>query len=302
MNSSPVRFAFLLMSALAGLLLPSPRGLHAEDWPKDYVTAENSESPDKHYALLIPNTDHGEGDNFLADTKNHRLLGKIKGGDYFEHANHRGMTLTWADNSQWCVLEYDNRFGFASLNVLEVKDKTFAQTEFGARVQKSIDAVIKKQSHGDSESGEVTPYCSLGKDRRIQVRAVATTNPKELEGVKTSYAWFDGVYDYSRAEWSSAQAHPATTAEYNALNAAFIYKPGDALKTLQDSDKARELDELLNNIYQTDRLFLPPKRFAALKEEQRAWLAKRDAAKSDEEKFKLIADRIDALYKLIYPE
>ena len=114
------------------------------------------------------------------------------------------------------------------------------------------------------------------------------------------------MYDYTGGKWPSANAHSIGSDEYEALSTAFSYNTGDALKSLesilQETDKASHLDEMLNSMYLADRVLLPPKRFAALKVEQKAWLAKRDAAKSTEEKFKIIGDRIDALYRLIYPE
>jgi len=61
----------------------------AADWPEGYIVYEDSQSPDDRYAVLIPSRDAAEQDeslgatNYLADVKTHRLMGKIRGADYF---------------------------------------------------------------------------------------------------------------------------------------------------------------------------------------------------------------------------
>src|SRR5437016_2482929 len=119
--SSPARWwtigwlACLALARLAG----------AEDWPKGYVPYEDTQSPDGRYGVLVPtyeawdSNEAAEEVNYFADLKEHRLLGKIKGADYFEHQNHRGLSAVWADDSSWCVTQYDDRFGFSSISIIE---------------------------------------------------------------------------------------------------------------------------------------------------------------------------------------
>jgi hypothetical protein len=73
------------------------------------VVYENTESPDGRYGLLVPTMEAWEKDellsegNYLADIKNHRVLGEIDKVDYFEHQNHRGLAVFWAPQSSICV-------------------------------------------------------------------------------------------------------------------------------------------------------------------------------------------------------
>jgi hypothetical protein len=58
--------------------------------------------------------------NYLADVKNHRVLGEIDKVNYFEHQNHRGLAVFWAPQSSICVVENDGRYGTDSISVLEI--------------------------------------------------------------------------------------------------------------------------------------------------------------------------------------
>ena len=132
----------------------------AVNWPDGYVVYENTASPDGRYGVLVPTMETWEQDeslseaNYLADIKNHRVLGKIDKVDYFEHQNHRGLEVFWAPQSSLCVVENDGRYGADSISVLEINDSSFAQAEIGDRIQKSLDAAMKKQAHDPEMAGD----------------------------------------------------------------------------------------------------------------------------------------------------
>src|SRR5262249_28563509 len=173
----------------------------AVDWPVRYVVYENTASPDGQYGVLVPTMEAWEKDeslgeaNYLADLKNHRVIGKIDKVDYFEHQNHRGLAVFWVPQSNICVVENDGRYGADSISVLEINDSTFTQTEIGDRIQKSLDSAMKKQAHDPETSGYVSPCFRFGADRKVRVRALSQNNPKQFEDVKTYYALFQGTFD-----------------------------------------------------------------------------------------------------------
>ena len=109
----------------------------AADWPEGYIVYEESKSPDEKYAILIPSREAAENDesvgetNYLADLQKHQLTGKIRDADYFENQNHRGLQVVWAPDSTWCIVEYDGRFGFGTISILELKAPGFVQTDIG---------------------------------------------------------------------------------------------------------------------------------------------------------------------------
>jgi uncharacterized protein YecT (DUF1311 family) len=278
----------------------------AAEWPQNYVVEETSKSPDGRYAALVQSQDAAlaEDDNesavYLADLRAHATLGKIDKVDYFEHQNHRGLEVFWAPDSSYCVVENDGRYGADTISVLEVKDSKFIQTEIGERIQKSLDGAMKKQAHESEMSGDVSPYFRLEPDRRVRVRALAQINPKQFEDVKTYYALFQGTFDLNARKWIVTDARSITEEQSGALE--FGYQKPDFENTTfaNEDDRAKSLDEQMNQVYQAAKFILPPARFANIKREQMDWLKKRDSAASVEEKCKLMEARIKALQDLLW--
>jgi len=293
----------ILLFALS-LSVAVSRTVVAADWPDGYVLYEDTQSPDERYGILVPTSEAWEKDgsledtNYLADLKNHRILGKIKGADYFEHQNHRGLKAVWAPDSSWCVVEYDGRFSFDNLSILELKDSTFVQTDIGKRIGKALATAIKEEE----PSGDVGPQFRIEPGRKLRVQAVLNTDPKELDLKHARYALFIGIYDMNSKKWLNANARAVDREGYDGSETAF----SDLESQLKDTsfasanEKAEWLDERMNVVYNFLRVILPPNRFEKLKQEQKNWLKQRDAATSVEEKCKLIEERIKSLQKLAW--
>jgi hypothetical protein len=297
----------LILLFAVSLNIIASRTAAASDWPDGCVVYEKTESPDGRYGILVPSMDAWEKDeslgetNYLADLKSHRLLGKIRGADYFEHQNHRGLQVVWAPDSTWCVVEYDGRFGFDTISILEVKGSGFVQTDIGKQIDKSLKAAIAKQSHDPENSGgAATPDFRIGADRKVRVGAVSTTDPKQLNEKGGYYALFHGTFDVRAQKWLMAEARPLTGSEYNGVGDPFGDLGLDGTTFSTDEDKEKWLDDRMNEIYLAVRLVLPPTRFAAIKKEQIEWLKKRDAAGSIDGKCKLMEARIRALQDLLW--
>jgi uncharacterized protein YecT (DUF1311 family) len=280
----------------------------AVNWPDGYVVYENTASPDGRYGVLVPTMEAWEQDeslgeaNYLADIKNHRVLGKVDKVDCFEHQNHRGLEVFWAPQSSVCVLENDGRYGADSISVLEINDSSFAQTEIGDRIQKSLDAAMKKQAHDPEMAGDTLPHFRFGTDRKVRVRALSQNNPKQFEDVKTYYALFQGTFDVAAKKWTVTDARSINAEQDDALATAYSDLEQDLEHTTfqNEEDKAESLDQTMNKVYRAAQFILPPARFTAVKREQIEWLKKRNAAPSTEEKCKLMEARIKALQELVW--
>jgi len=281
----------------------SPAPATAAGWPENYVVAEDSTSPNGQYAVLIPTADADDQweTNYLVDLKEKKLLGKIRGAGYFERSPRLGLAVLWADDSTWCAVEYDERWGFSGLSILEPTKHGFTQTEIGERITKACDAAMAKEQRHPT-GGYANLYENVTADRQVKVNALSFTNPKGLDD-KSFYALFRGSYDLKSKKWTSAVARALSQDDFDSLKLAFEYDAGDALESLKtierEADQASHLDELLNQMYQALRILLPADRFVTLKQEQIAWLKTRDAEQSAPTKLKLIAARIDALSKLL---
>jgi len=236
--------------------------------------------------------------NYLADIKNRRVLGKIDKVDYFEDQNHRGLEVFWAPQSSVCVVENDGRYGADSISILEINDSSFAQTEIGDRIQKSLDGAMKKQAHAPEIAGDVSPYFRFGTDRKVRVRALSQNNPKQFEDVKTYYALFQGTFDVAAKKWIVTDARSISAEQDDALTTA--YSDLEHTTFQNEEDKAESLDQTMNKVYRAAQFILPPARFAAVKREQIEWLKKRNAASSTDEKCKLMGARIKVLQELVW--
>ena len=299
----------------------------AADWPEHLTLHEESRSPDGHYGIVVSTSSHvddgktvllaEEGEEFVdyfADLQTHRLLGKIKGFEYVEGANHAHLDVEWTPDSKLCIATDWGRYGFSSLAVLEPKQNGFAQADLGERIQKSLGEL------------DVYPYCAPIGNRKIHVRAFGQDNPKSLEGVETHYALFEGTFDLVANKWIAANKRDLKSeqaevwwdnvpAVYDNYRKPFKISP-EAFKDMtppetdviveeneivfrSEEAEAKYLDEDMNKVYKAARVLLSPARFAKVKEEQIAWLKQRDAAKSVAEKCKLVQERIKTLQQLL---
>jgi hypothetical protein len=224
-----VRYTPRLLALFFGLSLnvALSEAATAVNWPDGYVVYENTASPDGRYGVLVPTMETWEQDeslseaNYLADIKNHRVLGKIDKVDYFEHQNHRGLEVFWAPQSSVCVVENDGRYGADSISVLEINDSSFVQTEIGDRIQKSLDAAMKKQAHDPEMAGDTFAHFRFGTDRKVRVRALSQNNPKQFEDVKTYYALFQGTFDVAAKKWTVTDARSINAEQDDALATAY---------------------------------------------------------------------------------
>ena len=316
-----VTFCLILSVARAGAI----------DWPEGYIVDEDSVSPDGQYGITIPESDDIEKQqpnpkveqyyalNYFADVKDHKILGNIQGSDYFQHQNHAGLTVQWSDDSKIAIVEYESRYGFDSISVLELKGKDFTQTDIGKRIQTAIDGLIKKQSHGYEESGYVSPLFRFEPGPKIRVYATAVTSPKHADEMKGYFALFQGLYDLPGTKWIKATARPLTGQEYNLLERAGEECQFDKFKVLPEAfqgldpdaiepqysdgdlgfrseeSEFKYLDNEMNDAYKAARLILSQADFEKVRTAQREWLKKRDAAGSIAEKSKMTAKRIDEL-------
>ena len=67
-----------------------------------------------------------------------------------------------------------------------------------------------------------------------------------------------------------------------------------------DEEKVEHIERTLNEVYQAVRFALSPSQFGKVKEEQRAWLKKRDAINAPDEKCKFTEARIKKLQDLLW--
>jgi len=173
----------------------------AEDWPGDFVVEKDSISPDGRYGILIPSIESPVGENFgevnyLADIKEHKVLGRVQDAQYSENANHANLKTSWVPDSRLCVLEYQTRYGIHSIVVLEVEAGALVrQSSIAEPALKEIEAVMAKEMKGEEDAVCLWFFCRIDPSRKILARSVVPTNIKMREDRSTYCAYFTGVYD-----------------------------------------------------------------------------------------------------------
>ena len=306
-----LRLGFLL----TGLALMGGRAT-AGEWPAGYVVGEGTTSPDGRYGILVPDEGSDEDENRLADFREKRVLGKIEGLDYKKGQARTSLHVTWAADSKWCVAEISGRDGFITIAVLEPTGSKFTQVDIDDYVRNALAASLIQQSR-DKDS-DVVGYARFraGPGRTLRVRATATTNRFGRADVPEFCALFMGTFDLKTRRWLASSARKISSKDAEAMaNAYASFRDGQFLVLPEgapepenfsgevfrsEAERDKKLDVVLNDVYRTARLLLPPARFAVVKAEQVAWLKRRDALALGPERFKMVLARIRALQDLLW--
>ena len=283
-------------------------------WPERYVVHENSTSPDGQFGILVASRDLAIEDdtidfeNFLANLKTHQVLGKINDADYFQNRNHRGLEVVWAADSSACVLTYEGRFGYDMILLLELNGARFTQTGLGEHIAKALKSATR-------DDGTDSAWFRFTTNKKLLARALTYTgNPKEMDE-KTRQARFAGTFDRVSRKWIVSEARRTT--DWDALSDAYSAKHGEDIFVAPNGDqskvppefigavvnseeeKEQRLDTEMNTVYKAVRILLPPAKFAKVKQEEVAWLKKRDAIPVGQRSDLVIA-RIKALEEFLW--
>ena len=160
-------------------------------------------------------------------------------------------------------------------------------------------------TQGSSTTAPCTvSYCAL----------TYTGNPK-MEDDKTRYARFAGTYDRAARKWIASEAK--RTKDYDVLSGAYSVRSGENIFVAPNGDqgkvppefiglivkteeeKEQHLDEEMNKVYKAVRVMLQPALFAKVKQDQIAWLKKRDAIPVGQ-RSGIIVERTKALSEFLW--
>jgi hypothetical protein len=313
------KFGLLLRAFVWGSLLSIASQAPAEAekskaWPDGYVV--HSASPDGRFGIVIPGRDLDETqdgttfENFVANLKTHQVLGKIAEADYFQGQNHRGLHVAWAPDSSACVLTYDERFGYGTIWLVEIKGVRLVTTDIGQHITKVLASAV-------GQEGSDSAWFRFARGNKLLARALTYTGNPKLMDENTRQARFNGTYDRVSKKWIVSEAR--RTKDWDALSSGysaslsediFVAPDGDQSKVpsefsgtfvTSEEEKEQALDQEMNDVYAAVKVLLSPATFAKLKQEQIAWLKKRDAIPVGQ-RSELIIARIKALEELLWNE
>jgi hypothetical protein len=274
-----------------------------EGWPDGDIILENSKSPNGRYAVVIPGSfdtsgdiDEGKIADKLVDLKTRKRMCVVRGASYFEGRNHHNLEVKWARDSSWCAVTEIFRFSFIRITLVEITGTKCIQTDLGEEIQKSMDAVISRESHKVETEGEGEAFFRQGPGRTVLIRGTAQTNPSARGDQPTYRARFEGIFDLATHRWTHSIAASVTDSDSLSRALDDWKDPTDGT----EEDKLEAFDQHLNEVYKAVRAVLPAKRFAAVKNEQRDWVKQLEAQKSPAEKIKLMRPRIAQLRDMLW--
>jgi hypothetical protein len=238
-------------------------------------------SPDGKYALGWTTTgsldvddfDDSEIKNGLVEVASHRMVLVLPEDHYWDapkigHRNHYSISTVWSDDSQSLLAIYDSRYSTDQVYLVDLRTRRAKnlikqlQSAFFQVVRDKAAAYYRRYNKGYS-IGFGSPWF-VGRDRF------------EVDGSTFVSKFDEATVDY------------VLTFEFGNSDKITLVKSEES--SGEESD-----DRELNRVYRSLTGLLTAEDRKALLEQERAWIAQRDAAKSDQEKKDLVQARIKEL-------
>jgi uncharacterized protein YecT (DUF1311 family) len=263
-------------------------------WPEKYAENEDSRSPNGRYGIISPSreldlTPYDRAPNYFVALEAHRVIAVLKDIDYCEGANHFSLRMQWSEDSTWGLLQFDARYGFIELTVLEIAGGKLTQTKLAAHIRKTLPG-----------QGSESVYARLSEDRKLRLRVVSTDDPKMLHEDTAKFGLFQGTYDLRAHKWTVQDARRITYPQYEDLSTAYASSSFDDATFPTEEDQAKHLDERLNETYRALRMLLPAEKFARVKVVQIEWLRFFNAKAPAAERCRQLKARILELQELFW--
>ena len=245
----------------------SPDGNYAMAWSTT-GTATLDEMP------LPDETEENPVSNYVIQVASRKIVLTIPGGHYWRlygggQPNHFSLETVWSENSRSMLAIYDSRWSTIAVFLVDVSSPRVAGIENQLRMAFSR---TLKSAHG-------------------------TVYIRHKDSLEMMFGWPWFVAPGRFSVWANAeipkQDDPEFTyelyfqTENNGTNVALV--------KAEPTSEEESADRSLNRIYRTLHGLLSSDDQNALVEEERAWLLKRDAIKSQEEKQAFVQARIDEL-------
>jgi hypothetical protein len=268
---------------------------HAIPWPEDYLILEDTKSNGDWYAVIVPTRETAPDDDekvtdYLANLKTHQVLGKIENAHYFEGRNHFSLSATWSPDNSFVVVEFDHRYGFHAVTLVEISGNHLAQVDLAPYL-------VKSTPNADA----CTLYLRMGADRKIRFRVVSTNDPKGLHQETATFGLFQGTYDVAGRRWTVQDGRKLDFDEYELLSNVYDDARREGSQFATPESEVSSLDGQLNDAYKALRLLLPAAKFAKLKAEQVAWLKKLESTRpTDAERIAALRPRVRELEDLLW--
>ena len=250
----------------------------------------NTVSPDGKYGLGWSTSGSLDGDdlaeemyqddpklkNGLVDVASRKMLVLLPGAKYWDlppdgmHPNHYSMSTVWSDDSASLLATYDSRYGTDQVYLLDVRTM---------RIKRLIDD-LQSAFYQTVRDKAASYYRKYKKEYSIEFSDPWFVGRDRFEVTGTTFV----------SKFDDASVEFVLTFQFTPAGKLSPTKSEKWDPYAQESD-----DRQLNRAFRSLIGLLTSDERKALVEEERAWIAQRDAAKSEEAKNDLVTARIKTL-------
>lgn len=196
-----------------------------KEYASKYLIASTTISPDQKLAVIYPKDSEDEkAKDYLVSLKPFKILAPLATDDpYFAHRSNGGISAEWSKDSSVALVTLESKWGPGDILLYEIRDgKVARETNMTKKIGDELRPdyeKVKPEPYNDSynfildddmaaDSGadpsQPVQQCVLVDAQQVRVKAAATTDPKNIGGVKAWDAKFEGVWDIPQAKFTSA--------------------------------------------------------------------------------------------------
>lgn len=195
-----------------------------KDYAGKYLVASSTLSPDKNMAVIYPKDSEDEkARDYLVALKPFKILAPLATDyAYFAHQSHGGISAEWSKDSSVAVVTLESKWGPGDVFLYEIHDGKVARaTDLLKKIRDLLRPdyeQVKPEPYndlfpfifdddmlggGEADSSQPVRQCALDGAQQVRVKAAATTDPKQIGGIKAWDAKFEGVWDIPQAKFTS---------------------------------------------------------------------------------------------------
>ena len=157
-----------------------------EQYAKNYLVARSTISPDKKFAVIYPNKDSTEDEDYLVRLEPFSVLGALNTPEpYHENQSHGGISAKWSGDTSAALVTLDGKWGPRDVLLLELRGGKLKPTaSLLSKVAELLRPNLRKYSKDKPliyiEGGFLfTAFEVSFRDTKfVNISAEATTNPK----------------------------------------------------------------------------------------------------------------------------
>ena len=186
-----------------------------EKYAKNYLLAQSTLSPDKKFAIIYPTKDDEEfpgGANYLVSLKPFAVLTKLETKrPYFKNESHGGLTVEWSDDGSVALITLEAKWGPGDIFLVELKNGKLTRTT--NLLGKMHDLLLP--DYKSAKAGRYNDYydfvfeseedaiCQLDGAQKVQINALATTDPKGADEGRVWDGRLIATWDIAQGKFTS---------------------------------------------------------------------------------------------------